>query len=107
SFQQDVDREKGNFDYLMGCNIDIDNPDVREEFFYWGEWYLETTGVDGFRFDAVKHVGAWYFAQWLDHLRQYSGRDLFAVGEYWSGHRAALQHFIETTGRRIMLFDAV
>ena len=106
-FQQDVDREKGNFDYLMGCNIDIGNPDVRKELFYWGEWYLETTGVDGFRFDAVKHVGAWFFAQWLDHLREHSGRDLFAVGEYWSGHRAALQHFIETTARRIMLFDAV
>ncbi len=107
TFQRDVDLEKGNFDYLMGCNLDIENPDVREELFHWGEWYLETTGVDGFRFDAVKHVGAWFFVQWLDHLRLHTDRELFAVGEYWSGNRAALQHFIETTGRRVMLFDAV
>ena len=39
----------GNYDYLMGCDLDILNPDVREERFHWGRWYLETTGVDGFR----------------------------------------------------------
>src|SRR5690606_12768499 len=87
--------------------VDIGNPDVRQELFHWGEWFLETTGVDGFRFDAVKHVGAWFFAQWLEHLRHHSGRELFAVGEYWSGNRSALQPSIEVTGRQLMLFDAV
>jgi len=105
-FHDNVDREKGNFDYLMGCNLDINNPDVREELYYWGEWYLDTTGVDGFRFDAVKHVKADFFVEWLRHLRRRSGRDLFAVGEYWSGVRAALNHFIEVTGGNLMLFDA-
>ena len=28
---------------------------------YWGEWYMDTTDVDGFRFDAVKHVKAGFF----------------------------------------------
>jgi len=105
-FHQQVDQEKGNFDYLMGCNLDIENPDVRKELEYWGEWYLDLTGVDGFRFDAVKHVKASFFVDWLHHLRRHSGRDLFAVGEYWSGMRAALENFIETTERNIMLFDA-
>lgn len=106
SFQEEVDREKGNYDYLLGCNVDIANPDVRHELFHWGEWYLETTGVDGFRFDAVKHVGAWFFVEWLEHLRQRTDRELFAVGEYWSGDLGALQRFIEVTGRRLKLFDA-
>lgn len=105
-FDDAVDREKGNFDYVMGCNLDIGNPDVQKELFYWGQWYLETTGVDGFRFDAVKHVNPGFFVDWLNHLRGHTGRDLFAVGEYWSGVRAALEHFIETTERHIMLFDA-
>ena len=104
-FQDHVDLEKGNYDYLMGCNLDIGNPDVRKELLYWGEWYLETTGVDGFRFDAVKHVKADFFAEWLNHLRSKSGRDLFAVGEYWSGHDEALDSFIEATGGNVMLFD--
>ncbi|MCA1760667.1 MAG: alpha-amylase, partial [Bacteroidales bacterium] len=27
NFDGDVDQEKGNFDYLMGCNLDISNPE--------------------------------------------------------------------------------
>ena len=52
-FHDDVDKEKGNFDYLMGCDLDIANPDVQKELRYWGEWYLDTTGVDGFRFEGI------------------------------------------------------
>lgn len=104
-FQTDVDTEKGNYDFLMGCDLDIANPDVQHELFYWGEWYLDATGVDGFRFDAVKHVKAGFFHDWLNHLRDYAGRDLFAVGEYWSGIDAALDRFVERTNGNIMLFD--
>jgi alpha-amylase len=53
----------------MGCNLDINNPDVQKELFYWGEWFLETTGVDGFRFDATKHVKSDFFLDWLEHIR--------------------------------------
>lgn len=105
SFDDSVDLEKGNFDYLMGCNLDINNPDVQKELFYWGEWLMDTTGVDGFRFDAVKHVKSSFFLDWLHHVRQYTGRDLFAVGEYWSGESEALQQFINVTEGHMMLFD--
>ncbi len=106
-FNESVDQEKGNFDYLMGCNLDIASEDVRKELFYWGEWFLKTTGVDGFRFDAVKHVNSGFFLEWLNHMRGFSGRDLFAVGEYWSGNMDSLMEFIEKTGSNIMLFDVV
>ncbi len=105
SFNESVDQEKGNFDYLMGCNLDIGSPDVRKELMHWGEWFWETTGVDGFRFDAVKHVSSGFFAEWLNHVREYSGRDLFAVGEYWSGESQSLNEFIKNTEGNIMLFD--
>jgi alpha-amylase len=59
----------------MGCNLDLNNPDVQKELFYWGEWFLETTGVDGFRFDAVKHVKSDFFLDWLDHIRDHSGKN--------------------------------
>jgi alpha-amylase len=106
NFDNSVDPEKGNFDYLMGCDLDINNPDVCKELYYWGEWYLETTGIDGFRFDAVKHVKARFFLEWLKHLRKYSGRKLFAMGEYWSTQIETLKQFIEKTDGSIMLFDA-
>jgi alpha-amylase len=78
----------------LQANLDIANPDVRKELLRWGEWYTDITGVDGFRFDAVKHVGADFFVEWLNHVRNHTGRDLFAVGEYWSGVNEALEQFI-------------
>lgn len=104
-FSDCVDLSKGNFDYLMGCDLDIENPDVQRELFYWGEWFLETTGVDGFRFDAIKHVKSDFFLDWLNHIREHSDHKLFAVGEYWSGNNQALDNFIKVTDGSMMLFD--
>jgi len=106
SFADNVDLEKGNFDYLMGCDLDMDNPEVKGELKYWGEWHQDTTNVDGFRFDAVKHVSAEFFQEWLDHVRHYAKRDLFAVGEYWSYEVEALHNFIDVTQGKVDLFDA-
>ena len=47
-----VDSEYGNYDYLMGADIDFSNKEVVEELLKWGRWYLKTTDVDGFRLDA-------------------------------------------------------
>ncbi|MGI0495261.1 alpha-amylase [Alkalinema pantanalense CENA528] len=105
-FDYNVDLEKGNFDYLMGCDLDMDHPEVMGELKYWGEWYVDMTGVDGFRFDAVKHVKADFFRDWLNHVSHQVGRDLFAVGEYWSYDVEALHAFLETTNGRVTLFDA-
>jgi alpha-amylase len=105
-FGQQVDLEKGSFDYLMGCDLDVSHPEVRQELLNWGEWYVDLTDIDGFRFDAVKHVQAGFFPDWLQHVRQYTGKRLFAVGEYWSYQVDALHHFIEVTGGDVALFDA-
>lgn len=104
-FDVAVDLDKGNFDYLMGCNLDIGNPDVQKELMYWGEWYLDTTGVDGFRFDALKHVKSEFFLDWLTHVREHSDKQLFAVGEYWSAIGDALKNFLDVTDGTMMLFD--
>ncbi|MGB3671900.1 MAG: alpha-amylase [Phormidesmis sp.] len=106
SFDDQVDLEKGGFDYLMGCDLDMSHPEVEEDLLKWGEWYVDTTDIDGFRFDAVKHVQAGFFPGWLAHVRKYSSKRLFAVGEYWSYEIEALHHFIEVTGGDVALFDA-
>ncbi|KGF72203.1 cytochrome C oxidase subunit II [Neosynechococcus sphagnicola sy1] len=104
-FDRNVNLEKGNFDYLMGCDLDMSHPEVVGELKYWGEWYINTTNVDGFRFDAVKHVSADFFREWLEHISKHAERDIFAVGEYWSYDVEALNSFIETTNGRVTLFD--
>jgi alpha-amylase len=106
SFDNEVDLEKGNFDYLMGCDLDIDNPEVQGELKYWGEWCLDTTGVDGFRFDAAKHISAYFFRDWIEHVSHYAQKPLFGVAEYWSYDVEALHYFIATTNGKISVFDA-
>ncbi|TVQ57136.1 MAG: alpha-amylase [Spirulina sp. DLM2.Bin59] len=106
SFDHNVDLEKGNFDYLMGCDLDMSNPDVITELKHWGEWYVNTTGVDGFRFDAVKHINADLFVNWLHGVQEQTQKDLFAVGEYWSGDVESLHYFLGQTDGKLLLFDA-
>ncbi len=106
SFEDAVDMEKGSFDYLMGCDLDVAHPEVQDALYKWGEWYADQTDLDGFRFDAVKHVRAGFFPNWLKHVRQYTGKPLFAVGEYWSYEIEALHHFISETEGNVALFDA-
>lgn len=107
NWEQMVCDENGNYDYLMYCDLDMNHPEVRTELSRWGRWYLETTGVDGFRFDAVKHIQFSFFRNWLDDIRKYSGKELFAVGEYWDpGNVNALHQFIGHTHGKMHLFDA-
>ena len=104
-WDEDVDKENGNFDYLMGADIDLNNFDVVRELKKWGEWYINTTLVDGFRLDAVKHIRAEFFPEWLTTLREKSGKKLFSVGEYWSSNIETINNFINKTEGAMSLFD--
>ena len=104
-WDEDVDKENGNYDYLMGADIDLNNFDVVKELKKWGKWYLETTGVSGFRLDAVKHIRSEFFPEWLGELREISEKKLFAVGEYWSSNIDVIKNYIEKTEGCMSLFD--
>ena len=102
---EEVDEEFGNFDYLMGADLDFSNPRVVKECTDWGKWYLALTKVDGFRLDAVKHIDANFYKNWIQTLRQESKKELFAVGEYWSADVNKLHRYITKTEGKISLFD--
>jgi alpha-amylase len=104
-FDDEVSSEFGNFAYLMGCDLDCQNSDVRDELIRWGKWYLDTTGVDGFRLDAIKHIAAWFFPEWHDALEKHAGKELFMVGEYWANSLPALHWYIDDVGGRMTVFD--
>lgn len=104
-WDEDVDKENGNYDYLMGADIDLNNYDVIKELKKWGKWYLNTTNVDGFRLDAVKHIRAEFYPDWLRELRTVSERKLFSVGEYWSSNIDIINKYIEKTEGCMSLFD--
>ena len=104
-WQINVDKEFGNFDYLMGADLDFSNQDVINECKRWGEWYLDLTNVNGFRFDAVKHIESSFIKDYIKYLRDKSKKELFSVGEYWSANINDLQNYIVSTDNEISLFD--
>lgn len=104
-WEEMLDDEKGNFDYLMGNDIEFRNPYVRDELKHWGKWYLETTGVDGLRLDAVKHITPHFFNEWLDYLNHEFQQHTFCIAEYWTHDVAILERYIDTLGGKTMLFD--
>ena len=101
----EVDEEFGNFDYLMGADLDFSNQRVVKECIDWGKWYLDLTKVDGFRLDAVKHIDANFYKEWIQTLRDKSKKELFTVGEYWSTDVNRLHRYITETEGKISLFD--
>ena len=102
---EDVDEENVNYAYLMGADVDHENPMVRAHLMYWGMWYQKLAGLDGFRIDAVKHISARFYKDWLNYLRAETGKELFSVGEYWSPHLDRLQRYLAQTERVMSLFD--
>lgn len=104
-WDSDVDNEFGNYDYLMGVDLDMSDEEVLQELNRWGRWYFEFTGVDGFRIDAVKHIDFNFFRNWLTKLRTETGKKIFAVGEYWNAELPILEKYIEKTESALSLFD--
>jgi alpha-amylase len=102
-----VDDENGNFDYLMGANLDMSVPETVEQLEKWGQWFTDATKIDGFRLDAVKHIDFHYFKTWLlDRQKQMGKADLpFVVGEYWSDELGKLTNYLDESGNVLNLFD--
>lgn len=104
-WDKQVDTEHGNFDYLMGADVDLNNVDVVNELTSWGKWYLDFTGIDGFRLDAVKHIRASFFKNWLEDMRIHAKKQLFSVGEYWSTNVETLGDYLIDVNHSTTLFD--
>ena len=106
-WEEMIDNEKGNYDYLMYNDIDHRNPFVREELDKWGKWYHDQIYFDGVRLDAVKHQSPVFYKEWLHKLRENTDKNIFAVGEYWApGEVNLLQDYIEATEGCMSLFDS-
>ena len=102
-----IDDECGNYDFLMHCDVETRNEHVRGELHHWGGWFHAQLGFDGVRLDAVKHISPGFNMEWLHILRQNAGKNLFAVGEYWApGNLELLERYIHATQGSMSLFDS-
>lgn len=105
-WEEVIDSEKGNYDYLMFCDIEFRNPEVREELKRFTGWYLNEVQFDGVRLDAIKHIAPQFMVEFLENARSLKP-DLFAVGEYWApGDLPLLTRYLDAVDNSMSLFDA-
>ncbi len=104
NWAKDVDDEYGNYDYLLGNNLDYSVLKMRQEAMDWGRWFTNTLKLDGYRIDAVKHLSASFMKDWLSNMRKINS-SAFAVGEYWSGSLAKLENYEQQVNWSMSLFD--
>ncbi|MDR2037899.1 MAG: alpha-amylase [Bacteroidales bacterium] len=104
-WSEGVDDENGNYDFLLGNDIDLNHPDVIQELNRWGVWVSDELNLDGMRLDAIKHMKNLFVKQFLDAIRAKRGNEFYAVGEYWKGDFDSLQQYLEEVDYKIDLFD--
>ncbi len=100
-----VDTENGNYDFLLGNDIDLNHPDVIKELNSWGVWVSKELDLQGMRLDAIKHMDDLFVKQFLEAVRTGRDKDFYAVGEYWKGDFDSLQKYLEMVDYQINLFD--
>jgi len=104
-WSESVDSENGNFDYLLGNDIDLKHPEVIKELNNWAVWVANEMNLDGFRMDAIKHMDSPFIKQFLEAVRSVRGENFYAVGEYWNGDLETLDAYLESVGNKLNLFD--
>ncbi|MFP3834575.1 alpha-amylase [Chryseobacterium oleae] len=104
-WNETVSHEFGNYDYLMGANIEYRNPLVVSEMERWIKWYLETTHVDGLRLDAVKHISVDFLQDWISYIKTELQPDCYILGEFWRDEAEKIVHFSDQIKEMISCFD--
>ena len=99
-----VSTEFGNYDYLMGADLDFGHPEVIDEINNWGTWYVNELGLDGLRLDAVKHIKYEFMSDFVDQTRNRTGKDLFVVGEFFGG-LTDINNYLDTVDYTMSMFD--
>ena len=100
-----VDNENGNFDYLMYANLDYKHPEVIENICSWVDWFVQTTGVLGFRMDAVKHIDSFFMRNFIRDVKEKQGQDFYVFGEFWNAKEEDNNTYLEKTENRFDLVD--
>lgn len=93
-------------DYLMGADLDYENPDIKAEVIEWGKWIVNEIDFDGFRFDASKHVDNQMLHDFIEEVDKSTEKDLFFIGEAWVNDAATLVDYLNTVDQiKLNVFD--
>ncbi|MBT2620100.1 alpha-amylase [Chryseobacterium sp. ISL-6] len=104
-WNQSVSHQLGNYDYLMGADIEYRNPYVVREMKNWIKWYLDTTHVDGLRLDALKHIPVDFLKEWITYIKKELKPDCYILGEYWKEEAGKITDFSDKIEDMLSCFD--
>ena len=100
-----VAAEYGNYDYLMFADIDYRHPEVVDQTKKWIHWFLEETGFEGFRLDAIKHIDASFMKGLIGEIQAKKGENFYIFGEYWNPDYHDTRHYLGQLDYQLDLFD--
>lgn len=78
-----------------------ENPEVRKYFIENCKWWIEQTGVDGFRFDTVRHVPKDFWKELIQAIKK-EYPDFYIIGEVFDGNLQNVASY-QSTGMDGML----
>jgi len=102
----DVDSEKGNYDYLMGSDIDYAHPEAEQDVLNWGKWLARELPLMGIRFDAIKHYSEEFLLKFVTQMDEHYGKGWFFVGEFWKDSLDDMTAYLGRMHKKFSLFDA-
>lgn len=75
-------------------DINQNNPEASRYVIDSMKWWIQQTGVDGFRIDTVKHVPRKFWQQFNREIRQFAGNDFLLLGEIYDGRPEFLAPYL-------------
>ncbi|MEW4353731.1 alpha-amylase [Streptococcus pneumoniae] len=100
-----VDNENGNYDYLMYADLDFKHPEVIQNIYDWADWFIETTGIAGFRLDAIKHIDSFFMGNFIRDMMEKHGENFYVFGEFWNSDAETNTAYLESIDYRFDLVD--
>ncbi|KAG9007630.1 hypothetical protein FRB94_014148 [Tulasnella sp. JGI-2019a] len=101
-----VDSELGNYDYLLGIDIDLRHPEVKKDYLDWAAWVLKETGCAGLRLDACKHMDRDFLRDFIKVARDQPGFErAFVVSEFWIDSVKKIERYMAILNAPVSMFD--
>lgn len=87
------DKEEVELGWLAGLpDLDQTNPEVTKYFIDNALWWIEETGIDGFRLDTMRHVSHEFWQVFSEAIKT-DHPDFFLLGEVWDENAKTLESY--------------
>ena len=87
------DKEEVELGWLAGLpDLDQTQPEVTDYFIENALWWIEETGIDGFRLDTMRHVPHVFWEKFAQAIHE-KHPDFFLLGEVWDQNVKTLESY--------------